>query len=267
MSNSTESSLWQVWIGLLEGRVVKYLVLAGALWVVSVESVMAQAAAPSHGFLVVNGGYQLTANDFTDGAVRRANAEDGRIDTKYVVKGGPSFDLAAGGILWRGLGVAVGASRFSVSTPASLAGTIPHPFFFNQLRSVSGEAAGLKREELAINVQVRAVLPVGTKLQVMVFGGPSFFQVKQGVVSDFTYTDSYPFDAATFKAATTTTSSVSKMGFNGGGDVAFFFARQLGVGATVQFAGTTVALPAAGGASRDVKVGGLKAGGGLRVRF
>ena len=169
--------------------------------------------------------------------------------------------------MWRGLGAAVGARRFSVSTPATLAGTIPHPFFFNQLRSVSGEAAGLKREEQAINVQVRGVFPVGAKFQAMVFGGPSFFQVKQGMVSDFTYTDSYPYDAATFRAATTTDSSVSKMGFNGGADVAFFFARQVGVGATVQFAGTTVSLPAAGGANREVKVGGMKAGGGLRIRF
>jgi len=37
--------------------------------------------------------------------------------------------------------------------------------------------------------------------------------------------------------------------------------------ATAQFSGTTVALPAAGGESQDVKVGGVRAGGGLRLRF
>ncbi len=246
---------------------MKLIVPLAVLWIASVQGVMAQTAPPSRGFLVVNGGYQVTANDFSDSAVRRENAEDGRIDTKYIVKGGPSFDVAAGGILWGRLGIGVGASRFSVSTPASLAGTVPHPFFFNRLRSVSGEAAGLKREELAINVQVRGVFPVGTKFQAMVFGGPSFFQVKQGVVNDFTYTDSYPYDAATFRAATTTDSSVSKIGFNAGGDLAFFFTRQFGLGATIQFAGTTVQIPAAGGAQQDIKVGGVKAGGGLRLRF
>ena len=246
---------------------MKRIVSIAAFSVTIGLAAIAHAQAPSRGFVVVNGGYQVTGNDFNDGAVRREHAEDGRLDTTYVVKGGPSFDFAAGGILWRRLGVGVGASRFSVSTPAVLTGTVPHPFFFNQPRSVSGEAAGLKREELAINVQVRGVFPVGTKLQVMVFGGPSFFQVKQGVVSGFTIAESYPFDAATFRAATTTDSSVSKMGFNGGGDVAFFFARQVGVGATVQFAGTTVSLPSAGGATQDVKVGGIKAGGGLRLRF
>src|SRR4030095_12066170 len=105
---------------------------------------------------------------------------------------------------WKRLGIGVGISQFSVATPASLAGTVPHPFFFCRLRPVSGEASGLKREERAIHVQVRGVLPVGARLQVMVFGGPSFFQVKQGVVTDFTYTDSYPYDDATFRSATTT---------------------------------------------------------------
>ena len=218
----------------------------------------AQTAAAPRGFVVVNGGYQLTINDFSDSAVKRENAEDGRWNTKYVVNGGVAIDVAAGAIVWRRLGVGVGVSRFSVATPASLRATVPHPFFFNQPRSVNGEATRLKREEMVIHVQVRGVLPVGDRLQVMVFGGPSFFQITQGVITDFSYTDSYPYDTATFSASTTTNASVSKLGFHVGGDVAFFFTKQVGIGATVQFAGTSVVLPAAGGATQSVKVGGTR---------
>ncbi len=245
---------------------MRQIILVSLLAIASVQAVMAQTAPPSHGFLVINGGYQVTANDFRDSAIRHDNAEDGRLESTYVVKGGPAIN-AAGGVVWRRLGIGVGVSRFTVVTPASVTGTVPHPFFFNQLRSVNGEAAGLTREELAVDVQVRGVFPIGTRVQVMVFGGPSFFQVKQGVVTDFTYTDSYPYDEAQFGAATTTNASVSKTGFNAGGDLAFFFTRNVGLGATVQVSGTTVALPAAGGASQDVKVGGVKVGGGLRLRF
>ena len=227
----------------------------------------AQTPVPTRGFLVVSGGYQLTANDFSDGATKRENAEDGRFDSTYVVKGGPAFDIAGGGVLWRQLGVGVGVSRFSVSTPSSLTAAIPHPFFFSRARSVSGDVADLKRDELAVHVQARGIFPVGTRFQVMVFGGPSFFQVKQTMVTDYTYNESYPYDAATFRAATTTRASVSKVGFNAGGDVAVFFTQQLGVGATVQFAGTSVDLPGALGAATDVKVGGVQAGAGLRLRF
>ena len=246
---------------------MKQLMLFTVCVLLCAQSAIAQGNPDSRGVVVINGGYQLTTNNFADGAVRRDNAEDGRIDTEYVVKGGPSFDVAVGARLWRRLGIGVEVSRFSVSTPASVRASLPHPFFFDQHRSVSGDASGLTREELAVHAQVRGVFPVGTRLQVMVFGGPSFFQVKQGIVTDLTYTNDYPYDEALFAAATTTDAKALKMGFNAGGDLAFFFTRNIGVGATVQFSGTTVALPSAGGASREVKVGGVKTGGGLRVRF
>ena len=251
---------------------MRVAMLAVVICVVGTHVTIAQEASivepvASRGFLVINGGYQVTTNDFTNGAVKREYAEDGRFDTEYVVKGGPSFDVAVGARLWRRLGIGVGVSRFSISTPASISGTTPHPFFFDRLRSVSGEAVGLTREELAVHAQVRGVFPVGTRVQVMVFGGPSFFQVKQRVVTDFTYTDSYPYDEAQFGAATTADASVSKMGFNAGGDLAFFFTRQVGVGATMQFSGTTVELPGVLGSTHEVKVGGGQAGVGLRFRF
>ncbi len=251
---------------------MRVAMLAVVMCVVGTHVAIAQEAsivAPvaSRGFLVMNGGYQVTTNDFTNGAVKREHAEDGRFDADYIVKGGPSFDVAVGVRLWRRLGIGVGVSRFSVSTPASVRASLPHPFFFNQHRSLSGDASGVTREELAVHLQVGGVFPVGTRLQVRIFGGPSFFQVTQGIVTDFTYTNDYPYDEAQFAAATTTDAKASKVGFNAGGDLAFFFTRNIGLGATAQFSGTTVALPAAGGASQDVKVGGVKVGGGLRLRF
>jgi hypothetical protein len=245
-------------------RVIAVVVLALA----GAHGAAAQTTAPrSRGFVVVNGDYQFTANNFTNGAVKQQNAENGRFDTNYGVKAGPAFDVAGGGVFWRTLAVGVEVSRFSIATPASLSATIPHPFFFDRPRSISGDVAGLKREEMAVHVQARLGFPVGTRFQLTVFGGPSFFQVKQGMVTDYTYTDSYPYDVAQFSAATTTNASVSKIGFIVGGDFAFFFTKQVGVGVTVQFAGTTVVLPGAGGGTQTVNVGGTNAGGGLRLRF
>jgi hypothetical protein len=255
-----------VWLRLGSRRLVLVSSVLGILLVgIPVES----GAQPTltRGSLRVNGGYQITTHGFTNGAVKREHAEDGRFDTDYIVKGGPSFDVAVEARLWRRLGIGVGVSRFSVSTPASVRASLPHPFFFDHHRSVSGDASGLTREELAVHLQVGSAFPVGTRLQVMVFGGPSFFQVTQEIVTDFTYTNDYPYDEAQFAAATTINAKASKVGYNAGVDLAFFFTRNIGLGATAQFAGTTVALPAAGGASQDVKVGGVKVGGGLRLRF
>jgi hypothetical protein len=221
---------------------------------------------PDRGFIVVNGGYQITRNDFENASTFSANAEDGSFTTDYQVEGGPSFDVAGGARLWRHLAVGVGVTRFSRSTPSTLNGSVPHPFSFDRLRSVAGDVAGLKREELIVHVQARAIAPIGSRLQVMGFVGPSFFQVKQGIVRTFTWADAYPFDEATFGTATTVNAKGSKLGFHAGVDVAFFFSRQVGVGGTIQFSGTTVELESAGGI-QEVKAGGARAGGGVRLRF
>ena len=206
----------------------------------------------------MNGGYQFTTNNFTDGAVKHQNA-NGRTTPHSV--SGPSFDVAGGARVWRRLSVSVGVSRFSVLTPVSVAATIPHPFFFNRLRSINGEAPGLKRDELTLDVQARGVFPIGIRVEAMVFGGPSFFQVKQGVVTDFTYTESYPYDVAQFGAATATNASVSKMGFNVGGDIAFFFTRNIGVGPRHSSRERTSSYRAPVGRIRR-SMSGVRAGGG-----
>jgi hypothetical protein len=215
----------------------------------------------------VNGGYQVTANNFANAESFEVNAEQGRFESRYTVKAGPSFDVAAGALGWRRLGFGVGISRFSRSTPLHLTGDIPHPFFFNRGRTVSGDVGGLQRQELAIHTQVRAMASVGSRLQLTAFGGYSLFQLTQDVVADVTYTDEYPYDTATFKGVTTSAKAASKFGLNAGGDAAFFFTPRLGVGFSAQFARATVALPMAAGTTTDVRVGGLQAGTGLRLRF
>lgn len=242
--------------------------VATALLLVILAATTASAQTPAtRGFVTINGGYQMTANDFTDSRSFVANVEEGRFNSDYTVKAGPSFDVSGGGTVWRRLGVGVGVSRFSRSTPLHLDGEIPHPFFFNRPRVVSGDVGGLKREELAVHIQLRAIAPVGNRLQVMAFGGPSFFRLKQDVVTDIAYTDEYPYDSATFRSATTTSRTGSKLGLNAGGDVAFFFTRQVGVGFTAQVATATVQVPLASDTKADVKVGGFQTGGGLRLRF
>lgn len=225
-----------------------------------------QGVLQDRGFVVVNGGYQVISHDFEASSTFRANVEDAHFATEYEVKGGPAFDVAGGVALWRRLTVGVGLTRFSRSTPSTLSGDVPHPFFFNRPRTVTGQVTGLKHEELAVHVQARVASPVGPRLQVAAFGGPSWFQVTQGIVTTFTWNESYPFDSASFAGAVTERAKGSKLGFNTGADVAFFFTRQLGVGGGVQYSSATVELETASNV-QEAKAGGLHIGGGLRLRF
>lgn len=218
------------------------------------------------GFILVNGGYQVLSHDFETASTFRANLEDANLTTDYEVKGGPTFEVAGGIGVWRRLTVGVGLNRFSRSTPSTLSGSVPHPFFFNRPRAVTGDVTGLKHDELAVHVQARATAPIGSRLQVAAFGGPSWFQVTQGIVTNFTWSESYPFDEASFASATTERATGSKLGFNAGADVAFFFTRQMGVGGGIQYSSATVELEGAGSV-QEAKAGGVNMGVGLRLRF
>jgi hypothetical protein len=154
---------------------------------------------------------------------------------------------------------------FSTSSTTTIDAQVPHPFFFNQPRSVTGEFDG-DRKETAVHVQVKWLVPVSNKMLVTIFGGPSFFKVEQDIVNDFEYSESYPFDTATFTRAVAANQSESAIGVNVGGDVAYYFSPNVGVGGMAQYSGATVEMTLPSGTG-DVKAGGFQVGGGIRLRF
>jgi hypothetical protein len=102
----------------------------------------------------------------------------------------------------------------------------------------------------------------------VVSAGPSFYSVKQDFVTDISYSETYPYDSATFAGATLVGQSQRKTGFNVGVDVGLRLARSVGVGglfryskASLDFAVPNVSTPV------KIDAGGLQAGGGLRLYF
>ena len=219
-------------------------------------------------YISVNGLFQTAGEDFGETVTFVENAENGTFTTSYDMQAGPAFDFSAGVLVWRNVAVGVGVTRFSHNVPIGLTASVPHPFFFNRARSVTGDVVGVTREEVAVHIQARAMFKPSPRIEAMVFGGPSFFSVKQAIVNDFEITETYPYDTATFASGVTTALDESKSGFHAGVDVGYFFTRQVGVGGSLQWAGTTIAVPASGGTGTfDLKVGGMQAGGGIRFRF
>ena len=241
--------------------------IATAAFVLMATPTLAQTGEPFRGFVSINGGYQASSTDFRDSLVFTEFVEQGSVDSSYRVKSGPQFDIGGGARVWRSLGIGVGVTRFSKSSGASVTGKIPHPLFFNQPRSVEGEAAGLKREELAVHIQAMAIVPGGERFSLAVFAGPSFFNVKQGIVQNLQYSQQYPYDTATFSGVDTDTPSESTIGFNAGADVGYFFARHVGIGGVIRFSRASVDFTSIDGETLQADAGGVQAGAGLRLRF
>jgi hypothetical protein len=218
-------------------------------------------------FISVNGGSQASSTDFADNVVFTEFLEEGDFDATYGIESGAIFDIGGGVRLPFNLGIGVGVSRFDKSNDASVNARIPHPFFFDRDRSIAGSAASLTRTETAVHLQVRWLAPIPGAVELSVFGGPTYVSVTQGLVTAVEFSQTYPFDVATFTAAASGTQSESAVGYNVGVDVGFFFSRYVGIGALVRFSRASLDLVSEDNGPISVDTGGLHAGGGLRLRF
>jgi hypothetical protein len=238
------------------------MILTGAA-----RTVSAAGSGAPRGFITVNFGTQTGSTSFTETSVLHINQEDGNVSAVSSVKSGPLFDLGAGGRVWHQLQVGVSVSRFSVKGSADISADIPHPFVFNQPRHVSGTASNLNRREIAEHVDMIWAAPLSTHLEVKAFAGPSFFKVRQDLVSNVTYTETYPYDTADFSGADLKGTSKSVVGFNAGAEMNVYFQPNVGVGVTARFARATAKLDAPLGGQVPVKAGGFHVAAGLRLRF
>ena len=211
----------------------------------------------------VSGWYQPGSQNFA-ATVRPIDfAETSIVDTSYETGSVPGFDAGGGVRVWRNLAVGVDVSYLSKADSGAINAQIPHPFFFNRLRAVAGDASGLAHEETAVHLQALWMVPLRDRWQLAIAGGPSWFSVGQDLVSDVTVTQTYPYDTATFASATITHRSGSRIGFNAGADVTYLLRRHVGLGFGVTYSRASIPLDD----TLTVEAGGARVGGGLRFRF
>ena len=122
-------------------------------------------------FISVNGLFQVNSNDFDDTSTIRVNAENGQLQTDYNVGGGLAFDVSGSVVVWQNLAVGVGLTTFSASTPTTITAQVPHPLFFNQARTVTGDFDG-DRSETAVHIQVKWIAPSTTRSSSRFSGDP-----------------------------------------------------------------------------------------------
>ena len=90
---------------------------------------------------------------------------------------------------------------FKSTNSASISGSIPHPIFFDQPRTVSSTLDGLEHTEHVVHLQAYYFVPVARKMDVGVFIGPSFFSVRQDYVTGLNaFTESSNFETVSIPA-------------------------------------------------------------------
>jgi Outer membrane protein beta-barrel domain len=217
----------------------------------------------------VNGGVQLSSLSFDTSATKVVYIENGVIATSYRIGRGVDIDGGLSVRLVGGFGVGVAVSSATSKRDADVSAAIPNPFFFKMPRTITGVAPGQQRSELVTHVHGLYTLHPARSVDVALSAGPSFFHVRQDVVTDVSFVDTYPFDAPVFTAATSPrVTATDAVGFNAGADVGMRLARHAGLGASVRFSKASLSLTMPNSTNTvSMDVGGTQIAGGVRFWF
>jgi hypothetical protein len=240
----------------------------------SARNAAAQLTTPwtDRGYFNFNGGFESVSGELNDTATGPVYGETASLAVSQAVDSGSFYDFSGGARIWRNFSVGIGFHEGGTHSEAAITGSIPHPLFFNQPRPLSATAADLSRSERAVHVQFGYMIPINDKLFVHAMLGPSFFKLRQDVVSGVTVTESGNFSTVTGNPVVTERQD-TPTGFNIGADISYILYQKnsfkVGGGMFLRYAGAsaTIQMLDASSARLDSDVGGLQVGFGVRTRF
>ena len=232
---------------------------------------------PAHAWADFSIGVALAVDDsYSSTATRLINGQPATFQADYHLPPGIAFDVGGGVMVTRQIGVGATFASTHQEDPADLAIDIPHPILSNaNATDTSTTDRDLTRSEDSFHFHGVWVTATSPTTQLRVFGGPTYFRVRQDAVQDIRYDEEFlPFepvhevditDAVIQRVAA---DDASGWGFHVGADFASFVSRIVGFGVVVRYShGTVEITDPLTSATADLDVGGFQAGAGLRVRF
>jgi hypothetical protein len=220
--------------------------------------------------LSLNGAFEPGDEEFTDDGQFPLYEEAGRLTVSGRSSTGALLDMGVAARVTGRFTLGVSAHRGASADEATVTGQAPHPLFFNRPRSFSVTVPETKRIEQALHFSAGALIQLGEKLDVHVYGGPSQFRFSQQVVGDVTISEA----GSAFTSVNVTPTVVARKRNVWGGHIAADFSypvAQIGngsfrLGAFIRYAQASSEFQVVSN-TVSTKVGGVQLGGGVRVRF
>ncbi len=237
---------------------------------VGIQGASAQGAPWSdRGYVNVGFGVESGSSAMTDSRTSTIYEETATITSSSTFTSGSLFDVGVGIRVWKNLTVGAGYHQEQNDTEGVVSGSIPSPTFFNRPRALTG-VEPLDRKEAATHLNIGWVMPFSPKIDLMVYGGPSFFRLTQEVISGAVQNETGATASTVSATITKTERSKSVTGFNVGVDATYIVWQndsiRLGAGGFLRFtqASTEVEMLST---SQPTDVGGMQFGFGARMRF
>jgi len=252
-------------------KTVVVCLVACGVFAGSARMASAQGTPSDRGYINLGWGVESGSSTMTDTINATVYDESATVTTTAPFTSGSLFDVGVGLRVYKNFTVGAGFHQEQNDVDSTVTGSIPSPIFFNRPRALNATQS-LNRKEMASHLMIGYWVPLGPKLDILAYGGPSFFRLTQEVVSEVT-----PNEAGATSTTVNATLKVSERkksvtGFNAGVDATYILwsndSIRLGAGGFVRFsqASTDVQMLDAG-SSQPTDVGGIQFGFGARIRF
>jgi hypothetical protein len=206
-------------------------------------------------------GGQTKARTFTTSGSFPLYEETATFESSVGIGAAGLIDISGGMRVWNNVAVGVGFSRYTDTSNGLFNASIPDPILFDTPRAASTTVEGLKHTESQFHVSVYWLQPVTDKVDVSIYAGPTFFNVKQDLPTGFTVATG----TATLATVTQTQLAENAVGLHFGVDARYLIIENAGVGLFLRYASGKVDTDLVGGGK--LEVGGFQYGIGARVRF
>jgi hypothetical protein len=255
--------------------------LAVSAFAQATTTTQGKPAAKVSGFLDVNFGVVFPAKDtFTSSDSYVSYGQTSSWSFEYTVPTMKGIDVAGGALFTPSLGFGIAVSSVGSEAAPKITDTEPNLYWHNDSATdtLVGDTLSKRREtSVHLSFVFKPTAP-SSKLQLRIYGGPTYFNVSQDLVSGFWYTETSSYvsigHTLTITRYEETKATDSAWGFHAGGDFGYFFTKNIGLGggvryswATVRFPDTAKNLGSADDHTQDLSVGGLSLVFGLRVKF
>ena len=220
--------------------------------------------------IAVNVGRQATDTTITEEQTFPQYFEQGSFTFERTTPQDIFYDGGVMVRLWRGLHAGMAVSFFENIGPGHIDARVPHPLQFNKPRTTTSDLTDVMRREIGQHITIGWTIAATEAIDFTVFGGPSIFTTEQTFVTGLTMSldkEVFPFDQLAFPGVQTETQRENVTGYNAGVDMTWRFTDNIGVGALFRYTAGKKDFTPTGGVPLEVEVGGLHAGGGLRLAF
>jgi hypothetical protein len=222
----------------------------------------------SHRFaLYVNGAAGTSPLEFAETQSYELFKEEALVDHRYKDPKGRGLEI--GGLMRvKGpFGVSAAVELFKSDREAAYAALLPHPFFYEQQRLLSGSRSDLTHEEQALHLGAVLSTSWGRRFSVDVFGGPSLFFTRTEVLGELLYSEIYPYDAVVPLGAESRVFEDRPWGYNVGASATLRVVSHVGLDIGIRFSRARIQLIPAENRAIEFDAGGLRASAGLRFLF